>query len=106
MEKKGSFWHQIPACLPQEMIETIIKTDSIRIERIISQGHKSEPGFWYDQCENEWVMLLQGIATLEFEKDSLQLLPGDYINIPAHCKHRIAATDDNLKTIWLTIFYR
>lgn len=51
-------------------------------------------------------MLLQGIATLEFEKDSLQLLPGDYINIPAHCKHRIAATDDNLKTIWLTIFYR
>lgn len=76
-----------------------------RIERIVSQGHASPPGFWYDQPEDEWVLVLQGAGTIAFaeEGSEVTLCAGDYLHIPAHCRHRVAWTDPHLPTIWLAV---
>ncbi|MCK6605881.1 MAG: cupin domain-containing protein [Ignavibacteriaceae bacterium] len=89
-----------------ENFETIQSGKEIRIERIISKGQKSPPGFWYDQEENEWVMLVTGYAELEFEHGITTLKPGDYINIPAGVKHRVSFTSETEETVWLAVFYK
>lgn len=89
-----------------EYFETIQSGKEIRIERIISKGQKSPPGFWYDQEENEWVMLVTGYAELEFEHGITTLKPGDYINIPAGVKHRVSFTSETEETVWLAVFYK
>lgn len=101
----ANLFQAIPAELPEELAQTIIQSDSLRIERIVSKGHCSEEGFWYDQAEAEWVLLVQGEAKLAFEDHTLALRPGDYVNIPAHVKHRVAWTTPDVETIWLAIFY-
>ncbi len=96
-----------PSGLSSEIFETILETDIIKVERIVSKGHKTPEGFWYDQSTNEWVILLQGSATISFEKKdrTVTLKPGDYLNIPKHCKHRVASTSENPETVWLAIHY-
>ena len=46
---------------------TLLETAGARVERIVSRSHSSPPGFWYDQDEDEWVMLVRGTAALEFD---------------------------------------
>jgi cupin 2 domain-containing protein len=78
----------------------------VTIEKIISKGQKSPNSDWYDQKKNEWVMILRGKAVLSFEdQTSVQLNEGDFINIPAHKKHRVTWTDPDNETIWLAIHY-
>lgn len=97
----------IPSDLSAEVFEDIIKSPNIRIERIISKGQSTPADSWYDQEEHEWVMVLEGKAILEFENNhSLTLNKGDYINIPAHCKHKVSWTDPDQITLWLAIFYK
>jgi cupin 2 domain-containing protein len=88
--KKG-FFADIPADLKDELIETILQASGFRIERIVSQGHRSEEGFWYDQSENEWLILLKGSATIRFENQSqlIKINPGDYMHIEKHVRHRV-----------------
>ena len=90
----------IPADLPEELFTTILQANNLRIERIVSQGHASPPGFWYDQEENELVIVLDGNAAVQFEGDAEpeELRRGSYLNIPAHVRHRVAWTDPNRKT--------
>ncbi len=96
----------IPEKITEEIFEDILRTDKLRIERIISEGHKSPEGFWYDQTENEFVLLLKGYAQLEFEDgNKVELNEGDYLIIPAHLKHRVDKTSKDKETIWLAIFY-
>ena len=78
------------------------------MERIVSRGHASPDGFWYDQDENEWVIVLQGSAGLRFEgkEELLVLHTGDYILIPRHCKHRVEWTDTDCETVWLAVHYK
>ncbi|MGF1755137.1 cupin domain-containing protein [Vibrio makurazakiensis] len=96
----------IPSQLPDEIFEDLVATPNVRIERILSKGHSSPEQGWYDQSENEWVMVLQGTGTLVFE-DGRQIVlnTGDYINIPAHDKHKVASTDEEQVTVWLAVFY-
>jgi len=103
---KNIFSH-IPENIPEEIFETIISSEKIRIERIISQGQCSEEGFWYDQPKNEWVILLKGAATIRFEnrEEPIHLKPGDHIHIPAHCRHRVEWTDPDCTTIWIAVFF-
>jgi len=101
----GNLYQQIPADLPQEITESLLETEHLKIERIVSKGQCSAPGFWYDQEQNEWVLLVKGEAKLQFESDSVHLHPGDYLNIPAHVKHRVEWTTAEEETIWLAIFY-
>jgi cupin 2 domain-containing protein len=79
----------------------------VRIERIISKGHTSQENFWYDQDENEWVIVLKGAAKIVFNDDqeAVVLNSGDYINIPKHTQHRVDWTEPDVDTIWLAVFY-
>jgi cupin 2 domain-containing protein len=105
MNSKNIF-RDLPVSIPEEIFETILEEKKIKIERIISHGHTSPKNFWYDQDTNEFVILLQGAAKLNFEHDAeIELKPGDYLIIPAHKKHRVTWTPPDQKTIWLTIHY-
>jgi cupin 2 domain-containing protein len=96
----------IPAILSQEYFEDLLVAGGVRIERIISHGHASPAGFWYDQDEDEWVVLLKGAATLCFEGEPpTHLKPGDFVHIPAHRRHRVEWTTPDEPTIWLAVHY-
>lgn len=96
----------IPADLSEEIIEQLAGNEQVKIERIISKGHKSPASGWYDQMFQEWVLLLKGEARLSFKDGSpVTLKPGDYLNIPAHKKHRVDWTTPEGETVWLVIHY-
>ena len=102
----GNLFSNIPRELPAEWFESLVNTRGITIERIISRGHASAVDDWYDQDRDEWVMLISGSAVLEYsDKTCLELQPGDWVTIPAHCRHRVAATDANRDTVWLAVHY-
>ncbi len=104
---KNNFFDNIPDKLQEEITEVLINSDIIRVERIISDNHSSPENFWYDQDENEFVMVLQGSGNLKFEDGTeITLNRNDYLIIPAHKKHRVEKTSDSEKTIWLAIFYK
>lgn len=98
----------VPTNLPDELLETLLETESLRIERIVSHGHASEPDFWYDQPEHEWVLVLQGAARLEIaeQPQPIELRPGQAVLLSAHQRHRVAWTTPDEPTVWLAIFYR
>ena len=80
------------------------KSGGTRVERIISHGHASPPGFWYDQSEWEFVAVLQGNAELGFEAGNIEMNPGDWVMIPAHVRHRVLRTSENPPCVWLAVF--
>ncbi|TMP37329.1 cupin domain-containing protein [Pseudoalteromonas rubra] len=97
----------LPVDLSEEVFQTLLSHEQLKIERIVSQGHTSPPQGWYDQDEHEWVLVLQGAGELTFEDGRVtRLSAGDYLNIPAHCKHKVSWTDPEQETVWLAIFYR
>ncbi|RYY76202.1 MAG: cupin domain-containing protein [Gammaproteobacteria bacterium] len=105
--KPINIYESIPENLDDEVFQDIFKSPNVRVERIISRGQTSAQNDWYDQEENEWVMVLAGHALLEFENNKIVALKkGDYLNLPAHCKHRVKWTDPAQLTIWLAIFYK
>lgn len=88
-----------------EQFFELLKHQNLRIEKIVSNGQSSPINFWYNQQENEFVLLLKGEAILEFEDKEIILKEGDYINIPSKQKHRVKYTSTDNPTIWLAIFY-
>ena len=88
-----------------EQISELLSRPGLRIERIVSQGQASPPGFWYDQAQAEWVLLLAGEATLAFEDEAAPRLlkAGDYVDIAPHRRHRVEATA--ARTLWLAVHY-
>lgn len=103
--KKANLLKNIPHELKEELFEVILSNENITVERIVSKGHTSPKSGWYDQEKNEWVLVLQGEALLAFEDKELRLNAGEYCNIPAHVKHRVAWTLPDQETIWLAIHY-
>lgn len=102
-----NIYADIPSSLPNEMFNALISNENIRIERILSHGHSSPEEGWYNQDENEWVMVLEGQGVIEFEDGRVVTLSkGDYINIAAREKHKVIGTVENVMTIWLAVFYR
>lgn len=99
----------LPALDPQasEQFDDLLQRPGLRIERIVSSGQASPPGFWYDQDESEWVVLLSGSAglRLEHEDETRVLRPGDHLDIPPHCRHRVEWTEAGVATVWLAVFY-
>ncbi|MBN3816164.1 cupin domain-containing protein [Paraburkholderia sp. Se-20369] len=90
-----------------ERIDMLVTGKRLNVERIVSMGHASPEGFWYDDSRAEWVVLLSGAAALEFEEDAtlLDMRPGDYVLIEPHCRHRVAWTHAEEPTVWLAIYY-
>lgn len=93
--------------LEAEIFDALLVAPGIKIERILSTGQASPPGFWYCQTENEWVVVLRGSAGVKFEaeQDVRVLHAGDAVHIPAHCRHRVEWTDPEEPTVWLAVFY-
>ena len=90
-----------------EQSDALLEQDSFRLERIVSRGHTTAAGEWYDQEWDEWVVVISGRATLTFEgeAEAVHLNPGDYVHIPAHCRHRVEWTDPQCETVWLALHY-
>lgn len=100
------------AALPQrtegEVFEHIVEGEGFVLERIVSFGHVTAPGSWYDQDRDEWVLLLCGGARLRFEDvaSTIELVPGDAVLIPAHRRHRVDWTRPDCETVWIALHFR
>ena len=103
----GNIFSGIPEFSVEERFEDIFNSSPVRIERIVSYGNVSPEGFWYDQDRSEWVILLDGKASILFEniEEPTVLNPGDYIFIPPHAKHRIGHTSNEMPTVWLAVHF-
>jgi cupin 2 domain-containing protein len=101
-----NIFEAIPADLPEELFQSLVHNSAVRIERIVSRGHTSPPSGWYDQAQNEWVIVLKGEAVLAFEQGvAVTLKAGDFITIPAHSRHRVEWTSQDVDTVWLAVHY-
>jgi cupin 2 domain-containing protein len=104
---RGSLFSSLPADREVEHVATLAQLGDVQVERIVSFGQCSPPGFWYDQEHSEWVVVLHGSAklTIEGRAQSVSLGPGDYVDLPAHTRHRVDWTTPDEPTIWLAIHY-
>jgi len=101
-----NIFSNIPSDIPNEIFEDIITTEKLRIERIVSKGQTSPDTGWYDQNENEWLIVLSGYGVIEYINGvKVKLKQGDYLNIEAHELHRVIDTSSDEATVWLAIFY-
>jgi cupin 2 domain-containing protein len=108
MVQSGNIFANIPASGLEEEITILADRPGAVVERIVSTGQASPAGFWYDQDWTEWVILLQGAAELliEGEPAPLNLRPGDYVELPAHVRHRVERTLAGRPTVWLAIQWK
>jgi cupin 2 domain-containing protein len=98
---------EVAESLPEERIDVLVRAERVRLERIVSTGHTTPAGAWYDQATDEWVVLLRGGARLRFEDQEalVQMRPGDYLHVAAHRRHRVEWTDPREPTVWLALHY-
>lgn len=103
----ANIYAHLSASREAEHCADLLAAPGVRIERIVSLGQATPPGEWLDQDRAEWVILLRGAARLRFDGESAarELQPGDYVHIPAHCRHRVDWTAPNEPTIWLALHY-
>ena len=102
----SNLFGNIPPHIDGEFFETLVSSQDVRVERIVSKGHASPARGWYDQEKNEFVVLLAGAARLEFDDGRVeQLAPGDWLDIAAHRRHRVAWTEAGIETVWLAVHY-
>jgi cupin 2 domain-containing protein len=101
----GSIYRSLPDVRQSECFEELCRSKSFRVERIISGGQGSPPGFWYDQAWDEWVVVLEGWAVVQLQEpeEVVRLSTGDWLMINAHRKHRVLATSQKPATIWLAV---
>jgi cupin 2 domain-containing protein len=104
----GNLLADVPTTLAREELRALLTTPDLRIERIVSTGQASPPGFWSDQDWAEWVLVLTGQAALLIEGEPAPRLlgPGSYVHLPAHCRHRVEWTSTEAPTIWLAVHHR
>jgi cupin 2 domain-containing protein len=104
----GNLLSGLPEKAAEEQAETLLASPGLRIERIVSTGQASPPGFWYDQPLDEWVLVLEGSAGLLVEGEAAPrtLRAGDHVHLPAHRRHRVEWTDEAGPTVWLAVHFR
>lgn len=101
----GNFLKNLPDASKAETFETVLARAGAVVQRIVSQGQASPPEFWYEQTWDEWVLLIQGHATLGFEDRQIDLIIGDCLLIPAGRRHRVVRTHESTPTIWLAVHF-
>lgn len=101
----GSIFENLPDSTKQEQLEELCGSRSFRIERIVSAGQLSPPGFWFDQTWDEWVLVVQGAAAVRLQdpEETVHLTAGDWLMIEAHRRHRVEATSRQPVTIWVVV---
>lgn len=102
-----NIYSEIPESLPSELFENLLTGAHFKLERIVSKGHATSTGTWCDQEQDEWVLLLKGRAGIFFEGDLdvRTLKVGDYVLIPARCRHRVEWTEPGVETVWLALHF-
>ena len=107
MSRLSNLFAHVLKAAADEQVDLLADHHVVRIERIVSTGQASPPGFWYDQDDGEWIAVLQGEAKLRFEDpdDAVRLKPGDFFDIRAHRRHRVEWTTPHEPTIWLAVYY-
>lgn len=107
MIKIGNLLADIPGNAGAEESIDLLSRPGLHIERIVSTGQRSPPGFWYDQPQGEWVVVLKGEAMLRFEDEDAprRLGPGHFVDIAPHRRHRVEWTDPQQPTVWLAVHY-
>lgn len=105
--RRGNIFHKLGANRSSERFDILTRLGEGRVERIVSLGQSSPSGSWYDQDHSEWVLVLRGRARLEVQgmPKPVELGPGDYIDLPAHTRHRVDWTTSDEPTVWLAIHY-
>jgi cupin 2 domain-containing protein len=108
MSTSGNLFGRLPRDLTAEHVTELMRTAAVKIERIVSHGQASPPGFWYDQDWAEWVVVLSGSAGLLVEGEAAprHLRRGDYVHLAAHTRHRVEWTDAGEPTVWLAVHHR
>jgi cupin 2 domain-containing protein len=103
----GNILTHLPDAPQEEIFETLVESGSVKIERIVSRGQITPEGEWFDQERDEWVMVIAGSAELQFEEDTTaqRLNAGDFVTIPARCRHRVTWTDPAVHTVWLAVHF-
>lgn len=103
----GNLFSPIQSNPAEESFLDLLRGKDFRIERIVSRGHRSPEGFWYDQPRPEWVLLLKGAARLAIEgkEQPICLNEGDYCLLSAHLRHRVEWTAEDRETVWLAVHY-
>ncbi len=103
----GNIFSNIPEVLPQEDFSSIVASKDLRLDRIVSRGHSTPEDQWYDQEQDEWVIVLKGKAVIRFECPAITMTmgPGDYVFIPAHKRHRVEWTSEEEDTVWLALHF-
>jgi cupin 2 domain-containing protein len=103
----NNLFDDVPRSLPTERVDALLDAPAIRLERIVSTGHATPPGEWYDQDRDEWVVVLRGRARLRIEGEAQErsLGVGDHLLLRAHVRHRVEWTDPAGPTIWLALFF-
>jgi cupin 2 domain-containing protein len=106
-ENQGNLFTDVPAGATEEVFTALLERPGLKIERIVSNGQASPPGFWYDSAQEEWVLLVEGSAAVQIEGEAAprRLQPGAWLHLPAHCRHRVAWTDAGRPTVWLAVHY-
>ena len=105
--RNGNLFEDIPATLADERFDTLLETNALKLERIVSRGHATPDGQWYDQPRDEWVLLLKGRAAIviQGQQAPVAMSPGDHLLLPARCRHRVAWTDPEVETVWLALHF-
>jgi cupin 2 domain-containing protein len=105
MRPTRNLWHDRPSSLSEEWFDELVSAPGVKVERIVSGGHATPPGEWYDQEWSEWVALLAGEATLQIEGEAhpRHLGPGDHVLLPARCRHRVERTSTD--ALWLAVHF-
>ena len=105
-EPTRNLFENIPADLADEEVIDLLNLPSVRVERIVSRGHVTPEGEWYDQDHGEWVMVVKGAArlTIAGEPEDREMGPGNYVYLAPHVRHRVSWTDPGVETVWLAVF--
>lgn len=105
--KVQNLFEDVPSNMPEEVFKVLAISENVRVQRIVSHGHDTMDKDWYDQEQNEWVVILKGHAKLRYEKDNtlVELKEGDFVNIRAGVKHKVEWTTPDEPTVWLAVFY-
>lgn len=102
----NNIFKNIPLTDNEEIVDKLLEFDNICIERIVSNGENSPENFWYEQKSDEWVILIQGKAVIEYENSQIaELKRGDYIFIPSMQKHRVKQVSKNPNCIWVAVHF-
>lgn len=82
-----------------ETFTTLLEHKNIKINRIVSSNDLEETE--YKQEEDEWLVLIEGEATLLLNDEKKTLIKGDTLFIPSKTPHRVLHTKSD--TVWLTV---